>query len=764
MEWASGLIGGVGVLRPYADRLLTRPAQVLLTAVVVMADWIASNTDLFPLRPAHTAADPGRVPDQAETGARLDRAWTLLKLPKRWRPAPERDPAAHFAARFHRPADQLRPVQRAAVELAWAQDEPGLIVIEAPMGEGKTEAALLAAEVLAARSGADGLFVALPTRATSDGMFPRVLDWLAALPEFDAEPSVVLAHGTASLNDHYRGLLRRGYQRFRSIAEDHHPEDHRLERARRDGNRVDGDVGMAHHWLHGRRKGPLAQFVVGTIDQVLFAGLKSRYLMLRHLGLAGKVVLIDEVHAYDVYMSTFLEQVLRWLGAYRTPVVLLSATLPSGRRAALLAAYEDGRGLGPSAVGNFEGYPRVSSTGGACRSVQAAGSPRRVRIDRLPDDPAVILPRITDAVAAGACVAVVHNTVSRVQDTAERLIAALGPDRVTVTHSRFLACDRAVLDRSLLERFGPDGAHRPAGHVVVASQVVEQSLDVDFDLLVTDLAPVDLVLQRIGRLHRHDRSRPAGYNQAACALIGVEAWDAAPIRAVRGSRAVYGEHPLLLSALLLGAREGLVIPTDIPGLVEVGYSGDVPVPATWAVALREAEAQDERTRRTRIAAAEAFLLGPPGAAKETLRGWVYADAGDTEDPRAIGHVRDGGESLEVVVIRRDADGVLTTPPWIPGGATPIPPLLPMEDTLARRIAACALRLPPAMSAMNQVGDDVIKALERNRFDSFHAQPLLRDQLVLVLGPDNTAEVRHGSADFRVTYDETLGCVTSKAEA
>ena len=398
-----------------------------------------------------------------------------------------------------------------------------MLIVEAPMGEGKTEAALLAVEALAARSGADGCFVALPTRATTDAMFGRVLGWMRAIPDLAAGSSVLLAHGTASLNDEYRGLMRRG--RVSDVGE------------------CGDEVGIAHHWLRGRKKGPLAQFVIGTVDQVLVAGLKSRHLMLRHLALAGKVVVIDEVHAYDVYMSRYLDRVLHWLGAYGTPVVLLSATLPARRRAELLRAYESGRSEPQAPVGETDAYPVVSATGLAPRAVAASGSPRPVVLEQLTEDPDLddldaLVAALRAGLAGGGCAVVIRNTVRRVQSTADRLVAEFGDEHVTVTHSRFLACDRARLDSDLLRRFGPPGhgTRRPELHIVVASQVVEQSLDVDFDLMITDLAPVDLVLQRMGRLHRHTRPRPPGLERPRCVLTGVEDWGAAPARAVAGSR------------------------------------------------------------------------------------------------------------------------------------------------------------------------------------------------------------------------------------
>ncbi|MGH3586868.1 MAG: CRISPR-associated endonuclease Cas3'', partial [Pseudonocardia sp.] len=208
LRWATDLAGGREMHRTYATVMVGRPVQALLTAIVIMADWIASNAELFPLRPLHTALEPLQHPDPASTAARVAVAWRARDLPAQWRPQPFGDVATGFAERFGRSPGDIRPVQQAAVEEAIAQPTPGIVIVEAPMGEGKTEAALLAAEALAARSGANGCFVALPTRATTEAMFGRVLAWMRRLPCLPSDVSVLLAHGTAALNDEYRGLLR----------------------------------------------------------------------------------------------------------------------------------------------------------------------------------------------------------------------------------------------------------------------------------------------------------------------------------------------------------------------------------------------------------------------------------------------------------------------------------------------------------------------------------------------------------------------------
>jgi CRISPR-associated endonuclease/helicase Cas3 len=528
---ASDSIGGIDVLRHFRDVDLSVPVQSLLTAIVVVADWIASNPDLFPLYPLSRI---DVCPDDAETARRADAAWTALDLPPAWTPTrPGNDVDQLFRERFARPSGTARPVQVAAVELAWALPEPGLLVIEAPMGSGKTEAALLAAEVLAYRSGADGVFVALPTQATTDAMYDRVRAWLDAVPA-EHRRTVALAHGKAHLNDDYAGLVRKG--RFAAIGDD------------------DTEAVVAHWWLSGRKKSALASFVVGTIDQVLFGALKSRHVMLRHLALAGKVVIIDEVHAYDVYMSQYLHRVLHWLGAYGVPVVLLSETLPQERREELLAAYRSGRGLPGRPASRSVEYPVVCGTGVEARAVPATGQPTRIMLDHLDDDLDAVVGYLCTHLADGGCAVVVRNTVGRVQETAQRLSTEFGADAVTVSHSRFLACDRMRIDKGLVRQFGPPESNpdRPGLHIVVASQVVEQSLDVDFDLMVTDLAPADLVLQR---------------------LAGAQDWSAAPVTAIRGSRRVCGKHLLLCSAALLAPREFLWLLTDIAPLAQRAYNG-----------------------------------------------------------------------------------------------------------------------------------------------------------------------------------------------
>jgi CRISPR-associated endonuclease/helicase Cas3 len=432
---------------------LPQPVQVLLSALVIVADWIASNPDLFPYFPE----------DVPRTGTeRVVAAWRGLDLPGPWRAEePAGDAQEVFASRFDLPPGaKVRPVQEAAVELARAMEEPGLMVIEAPMGEGKTEAALAAAEILAARSGAGGVFFALPTMATGNAMFPRLLDWLDRLPAPEGtRHSVLLAHSKAALNDDFVNLMGKG---GRVAAVDVDDAEEREWRPSSRSRTAAAEL-VAHAWLRGRKKAMLSSFVAGTVDQLLFAGLKSRHLALRHLAVAGKVIVIDEAHAYDTYMSVYLDRVLSWLGAYRVPVVVLSATLPAGRRRELAEAYA-GKATGDAvaafdAVDGAGDYPLLTAVtpGGmpVMRCPAASARTTDVELERIEDDLDVLADRLESELAGGGCVLVVRNTVRRVLEAAAALRQRFGDANVTVAHSCSIDVDRAAKDADLLRRFGP---------------------------------------------------------------------------------------------------------------------------------------------------------------------------------------------------------------------------------------------------------------------------------------------------------------------
>ncbi|MFF0205800.1 CRISPR-associated helicase Cas3' [Streptomyces sp. NPDC005017] len=750
----AGRLDGWGAVR------LSQPVQVLLTAIVIVCDWIASNPALFPYFPDGAGCDGEE---------RLARAWRGLDLPAPWLAQDAGHGAQELlSARFGLPAGvKARPVQEGALALARELQAPGLMIVEAPMGEGKTEAALAVAEVFAAHSGAGGVFFALPTMATGNAMFPRLLTWLERLPGMSGtRQSVHLAHSKAALNEEFAGLMARAGE-VTAVGVD---EEWALSRTQAAGGvrRAVAEL-VAHAWLRGRKKAMLASFVAGTVDQLLFAGLKSRHLALRHLAVAGKVVVIDEAHAYDTYMSVYLDRVLSWLGAYRVPVIVLSATLPAGRRRQLLSAYggvssqeQPGKLAEPAETAEVA-YPLITAVVPDGVPVErrpgASGRVTDVVVEPLGDDLQLLAGRLEAETGEGGCVLVVRNTVARVLEAARVLRERFGDAAVTVAHSRFVDLDRAAKDRDLLKRFGPpqkaDG--RPIRrHFVVASQVAEQSLDVDFDLLVSDLCPVDLLLQRMGRLHRHQRGelqsgRPGRLRTARCLLTGAD-WGMAaedvPVP-VRGSVAVYGRYLLLRSAAALlphlapGGR--LVrLPSDISVLVQQAYGPDPIGPPSWGEAMQQARERFDAHRADQAERASVFRLSDVGRPGRPLFGWVAAGVGDADDsPTGAAQVRDSRESLKVVVVQRRSDGTLATLPWLEPDSKGRPRAglgLPLDQApssfAARTAASCGLRLPAQFSSP-EVMDKAIAQLEQLYVQAWQGKecPWLAGQLILALDED-----------------------------
>lgn len=455
---------------------LSVPTELLLTGLLIMADWIASNPRYFPLIPVEELGDESLYP------ARVERAWQKFAPTLPWKVQEAAADPAEFRERFGFLPNE---VQQAMLEAVNNAQEPGIFILEAQMGVGKTEAALAAAEVLAQRCGEGGIFFGLPTQATANGIFGRLLDW-AQKQSDGLEHSIRLAHGMAQLNTDYLKLQQEPVP----VEDDADDPEERV---------------MVHQWFQGSKQALLANFVIGTVDQLLMAALQQKHVMLRHLGLAGKVVVIDECHAYDAYMNCYLDRALNWLGEYRVPVILLSATLPAKRRTELVTAYLNRKTLPDAPWKTCRGYPLLTWTDG--KQVQQTGiplhtPPRRVTMESLTEEQ---LPEmLQNALREGGCAGVIVNTVRKAQDLAALLREELPEFEVLVFHAQFLMPDRAEKEQRLMERIGKRSTPAQRDRlIVVGTQVLEQSLDIDFDYMITELCPMDLLLQRIGRLHRH---------------------------------------------------------------------------------------------------------------------------------------------------------------------------------------------------------------------------------------------------------------------
>lgn len=584
--------------RPPTDGV-DRAAMMFLAGLVAVADWIGSNLRFFPF--ATSDWDPDEYWGHAAGAAQQameSLAWGAA--------APDNSPAAIGFAELFPGFTTLRPLQAEVERQAARLRGPGLVLVEAPMGEGKTEAALFLADRWNSAHQQRGIYVALPTQATSNQMFTRLIDFLSGRYP-DRRVNLHLLHGHAALSPQYRDL---------QLAATMHDQDDRPGRV------------VAEAWFgQDKRQSLLAPFGVGTIDQALLSVLQTRHMFVRLFGLAGKTVVLDEVHAYDTYMTTLLERLLQWLAALGSSVVLLSATLPSRRRRQLLEAYAGGRTIALELVA----YPRLSivqqvpegeesdGAGNDAWSVAIpASSDRRVElvVNRTPPERlAGELARVLTG--GGGCCAIVRNTVQLAQQTYLQLRQALSPLGVEVElfHARFPFAMRDAIERGVLDRYGRRvPGSRPRAAVLVATQVIEQSLDLDFDLIASDPAPADLLLQRAGRLHRHQRSRPEAMARPSLWLLDEGGDGAGGVPDFGVSQAVYDRYVLLRSHLALAGRHTLRLPDDIEPLVE-GVYGEAPLSSTlpdeWQTALDEALRESQRNAADDAAKARRVQIGSP---------------------------------------------------------------------------------------------------------------------------------------------------------
>ena len=738
-------------LEVLATTLLTQPAQMTLTGFLIMSDWIASNQTFFPLD------------DTRSSWNRAQFALQRLHFPRRWQPTEPEDNQELFAASFALPKGaSARPVQNTAMEIAKQVTGPSLLLIEAPTGEGKTEAALAAAEILAARLGFSGVTMALPTCATSDAMLPRLLRWLDNRLPAGMRSSLVLSHSKAQFNEEYQSLFHHADDSFGSIFDDD-----------LDGREA---VIQPHWWFTGRKTSTLSDFTIGTIDQVLFGALRSKHLALRHLGFTNKIIVLDEIHAADSYMSVYLDRIITWLGALGVPVIALSATLDPARRAQLLTAYRVGAARSTSIsyrakaqqvdkdeAKSQTSYPLISvvgATGMEFYPLEPSGR-RQVFMVEFIDD---VVEQVVGQSRFGGCIGVVCNTVRRAQEVYAEISARVDVE-VVLIHSRFLAFERRRIEKDLVARLGPDAPDRPKSLIVVSTQVIEQSMDLDFDCMFSDLAPMDLLLQRAGRLHRHNRpreSRPAEFATAMLYISGCTQPEPEEIPALdKGSCAVYGVSILLrtLNTLLL---HGSVItsPDDVAPLVRMTYDPDVTYPQAWANEWDLAEEQAQALRQDQESRAKTFLFPKP--ASEPLWSKKQGALNAREETHGQAQVRDIEDSLEVIVIR-DTDTGFRTLEFAPEHADePIDFGFPLDDDFSRALARTTVSLPQWV-LQGELGEQLLDELEGEVLDESEVYSLLRNKWLsgqLFLPVDQDLKAKFAGLTFQYSRDQ--GMIVMKA--
>lgn len=693
---------------------ISQEQAVLLTGLLIMADWIASseylNDDLaqqmFPLIRLEQGFE------DLDMKARLEHAINTWDISGHWLSQPIADVDGHYQQRW---GFKPRVVQHLMSEVIGKINDPGMIIIEAPMGIGKTEIALTAAEQLSFTKNITGLFMGLPTQATSNAMFSRVDKWVDSLAkEENTVLPIKLMHGKAQFNEENRKLPR--------------------------AENIDDQGSVAvNSWFSGK-KSMLADFSIGTIDHLLLMSLKQKHLFLRHLGLSGKVVIIDEVHAYDTYMDSYLNRALQWLGAYHIPVIALSATLTKKKRTELIEAYYRGKyGHKLHDHGDWQesqAYPLLTYLDGEkvkqFDDFPQTSDPKKVKIVRLNCEDKQLMKKVVDTIKDGGVAGVVVNTVKRAQELYEMV-----PEGIPklLLHSAFLATDRANLEEKLQKCIGK-GANRPEKMVVIGTQVLEQSLDIDFDVLFTDIAPMDLVLQRMGRMHRHNIKRPQQLVTPTTYVLGINSLgdygDA--------NEAIYEKYWLMKTDHFL--PDTVQLPNDISKLVQAVYDpetdDDIP-------GIEEPRRDEEVVVEKEENKAKAYQIATPYP-DEDIHGWLDRDReGIDNDATAEAAVRDIKESIEVVLVQHTPSG-----DYLMDGRS-------LDDVSDDVVAQQLIRLP------NAVTPDIAKTIEKlerlteKYYHSWQDSIWLKGMIALPLDQNFKADFN----GWQIHYSKDLGLMYKK---
>ena len=616
-----------------------------LAGLANAADWIGSNAEWFPPVPAGPAAADYLAGARAR--ARHAVAEAGLATPR---------VANRSLFEFG-----LRPMQ-AAAERADLPDGPALAVIEDETGAGKTEAALILAHRMLQAGKGRGLYFALPTMATADAMFARVAGVIGRA--FEGRPSLALAHGRAAHSEAFRAL--------------------------REGAAARTDEPAPTDWLaDGRRRALLADVGVGTVDQALLAVVRAKHAALRLFGLSGKILIVDEVHEVgEPYMAELLAGLLGAHAAQGGSAILLTATLPLELRRKLLAAFEAGAGRAPGPLDD-QAYPALTVSGAEPAAIEAQPAVRGPVAVRRLGDVAAAVGLLEEASKGGAACVWVRNAV----DEAIAAVSALWEAGVPadLLHARFALSDRKTHEASALARFGKDRTARP-GRVLVATQVVESSLDLDFDVMVSDLAPVAALIQRAGRLWRHMDRRPAGDRPVAAPILHVLTPDPDDVRGPRWLEPVLGRgafvYPAALqwrSARVLMEAGRIEAPAGLRALIEAAHGDELPVPEALEGADLEA-------------------AGAAGAARSLAAGNVIdraagyrqgaAGAADTDYPTRLGRPQ------RILVLARWRGVGLV--PWADGDPTDI------ATWQLSEVSASAARLSEALPDQNAPGIAAVK--------------------------------------------------------
>jgi len=619
-------------------------AAMILAGLTTVSDWIASNPDAktgFPY--ANDTPFDQYAATLSELAERALAAIGWSKLPT--------GHSLQFSELFPQ-IKQPRALQNSAIATASTLTAPCLILVEASMGEGKTEAALYLADYLQHQTKTGGFYIGLPTQATSNAMWERVRKFLGQRYP-DSFVNLTLSHAAAALKEDYQQTICRLDQVYDE-----------------EGTAKHGKV-AAGEWHTARKRTLLSPYGVGTVDQALMGAVRSRHQFVRLFGLAGRTVILDEIHAYDLYTSTLLERFLEWLALLGSPVIALSATLPAETRRRLVNAYAAGCGCPEPELPTDKPYPRLTAftpkTGVNITSFSASPHvTRSLNLHWVNDDE--WMTALQEKLADGGCAAVICSTVGRSQVVFERLQQHFAAAELGLFHGRFLFIDRDRIEKECIAKFGkPDDPKtmRPHRYVLVATQVIEQSLDLDFDLMISDLAPIDLLLQRSGRLHRHAerKERPEKLAQPTLWLIE-PTLDETEKSQFAESGFIYHRHILLRTWLTLRQKTFVQLPRETDDLIEAVYQLDAAIPEQLEPEHQqdwEITKADYRSGETRKKIAKANAIKLPPTRDDNNKPCDFTRQGEEDDDNTIAAVTRLGEKSVTVIFVQQTDDALVLP-------------------------------------------------------------------------------------------------------
>ncbi|MDR2092113.1 MAG: CRISPR-associated helicase Cas3' [Azoarcus sp.] len=552
-----------------------------VAGLTVLSDWLGSNRDFFPY-----CDTP--MPLREYWGIARQRACAALsKSGVLYRSGGKKEPFGQLFPGIAQPS----PLQQWACEVS-VSARPQLFILEDVTGAGKTEAAVMLAHRLIAAGAGRGFFIGLPTMATANAMYGRIARVFARL--FGEDASLALAHGQRTLVEDFAASVL--------------PADRHIPYDRQDDASA---TARCTAWLADHNKRALlAAAGVGTLDQALLAVLNSRHQSLRLLGLLGKVLIVDEVHACDAYMQRVLEALLSFHAKSGGSAILLSATLPRRMKQSLLDNFARGCGQEAPPLAK-ENYPLVTvwrddmtSTLEETPLGTRKDVSRTVQLCYLHEE-AEILRLIEDALNAGRCVCWMRNTVRDALDAWEKFRDRLDDEHLMLFHSRFALDDRLAIEARILECFGKESdAEKRRGKLVIATQVVEQSLDADWDVVISDLAPIDRLIQRLGRLMRHRRDKEGtplsgqGADQRGEAWFYVfgPAWTKEPetdwLRAsLPRTAVVYAHHGQMWLSAKAMQHGNMSMPGEARGQIEAVFGHDVTFPDALQANAEKMEGQ-----------------------------------------------------------------------------------------------------------------------------------------------------------------------------